>query len=81
MLGEHGILGALSLLCLMLIVLRAVLEARDPDARALALALVVWATLFLGIYATRLAAPAFVLGLAFVAPRSPSLSRKVSTLS
>lgn len=79
MLGEHGILGALSLFCLLVIVLRAVLQARDPDARALALALIVWSTLFLAIYATRLAAPAFVLGLAYVAPRSSSLPRKTAS--
>jgi O-antigen ligase len=68
MLGEHGIFGILSLVCLLGLGVRAVRQPRDLHGRAIAAALVVWAALFLAIYGTRVAAPAFVFGLAFAVP-------------
>ena len=65
MAGEHGIFGVLSIVCLLVLLVRAVRGAREPHARALAAAMVVWFTLFLAVYGTRVAAPALVLGLAF----------------
>ena len=65
MIGEHGLFGILSLVCLVLLGVKAVRGAKELEARAFAAALVVWAGLFLAIYGTRLAAPAFVFGLAF----------------
>ncbi|MDQ3296408.1 MAG: O-antigen ligase family protein [Myxococcota bacterium] len=65
MLGEHGLFGVLSLACLVLLGLRAAHGPKEVDARAHASAFVVWAALFLAIYGTRIAAPAFVFGLAF----------------
>ena len=70
MLGEHGLFGILSLLCFLALGLRAVATAKDPSARAVASAFVVWVALFFAIYGTRIAAPAFVFGLAF-AMRTP----------
>lgn len=68
MLAEHGLLGLLSLVCLIAICVRAVRRTRDVNARALSLAMVIWVALFLLVYSTRLATPAFVLGLAFATP-------------
>ncbi len=65
MLGEHGLFGILSLACLVVLGLRAARGPKEVDARAHASAFVVWAALFLAIYGTRIAAAAFVLGLAF----------------
>ena len=65
MLGEHGVFGILSLCCLVILGFRAIRDAREVTARALTSAMVVWAGLFLAIYGTRIAAVAFVFGLAF----------------
>lgn len=76
MLAEHGVLGALSLVCLGILGLRAIRGNRNASAQAIGSALVIWAALFLAIYSTRLAAPAFALGLAFAVPRPPAAARK-----
>jgi len=64
MVGEHGLFGLLSLVCLVLLGAKAIRGTKELDTRALASAMVVWSALFLAIYGTRLAAPAFVFGLA-----------------
>jgi O-antigen ligase len=69
MLGEHGILGVLSLICLLALAFGAIKAAPDLARRSTATALVVWALGFMGIYATRLAAPAFAIGFAYAAAR------------
>lgn len=78
MLGEHGILGLLSLGCLVYFAGRAIRMARTRRTRGLACAMVMWTGLFLGIYSTRLAAPALVLGIA-CALRSPPPERRASS--
>jgi len=64
MLAEHGILGAMSIVLLVMLFLRTILDARTLIARALAMALIVWTVLFLGVNGMRLALPAYTLGLA-----------------
>ena len=68
MLAEHGMLGLLSLACLIAMGVRAVKRTHDVNGRAMSLAMVIWVALFLLVYSTRLATPAFVLGLAFATP-------------
>lgn len=75
MLAEHGLLGLVSLVCLLIIYARAVLGARSVGSRAVAAALVTWTALFLAVYATRIAAPAFAIGLAFALPKPPAPRR------
>lgn len=64
MLAEHGILGAIALLLLIIMGVRAVVDARGVRMRAFVVALVIWVALFLLINAMRLAAPCVVFGLA-----------------
>lgn len=79
-LAEHGIFGVGSLVCFFALCARAVRKARDTRAKALAAAMVIWVVLFLLVYGTRLAAPAFVFGLAFARrPDDPSTSVAVAT--
>jgi O-antigen ligase len=78
MLAEHGIFGAFSILCLIGLGYRAVRQARDTSSRAVATAMVIWVSLFLLVYGTRLAAPALVFGLAFV--RKPQVSNEPAPL-
>ncbi|MBV8762205.1 MAG: O-antigen ligase family protein [Deltaproteobacteria bacterium] len=81
MLAEHGMLGLLSLGCLIALCVRAVRRTRDVTARALSLAMVVWFALFLLVYSTRLATPAFVLGMAFatsVPARAPPKKKAIA---
>jgi O-antigen ligase len=83
MLAEHGILGLLSIICFIALCIRAVRSAQSTEARAVSVALVVWAALFLSVYGTRIAAPSFAFGLAFArAPRPrapPALAMKQAT--
>jgi O-antigen ligase len=83
MLAEHGILGILSLVCLIALGIRAIKGARDPASRGHAAAMVTWVALFLLIYGTRIAAPALVFGLAFVqvGPVIASRRRRVTELA
>lgn len=76
MIGEHGILGLLSLLCLFALGGRALRQPQDLFGKAIASALVIWAALFLAVYGTRVVAPAFVFGLAFAIPSAASESKR-----
>lgn len=64
MLAEHGLLGAVAIIFLVVLGLRTLREARTVKSRAFVVALLAWASLFLVINAMRLVAPAFVAGLA-----------------
>jgi O-antigen ligase len=64
MLAEHGILGVLSFCFLLVLAIRTVANARTPASRALVAAMLTWFGLFLLVNAMRLAAPAFLFGLA-----------------
>lgn len=64
MLSEHGILGAISLVLLVMIFVRTVVQSRTVLARAFVTAFIVWTVLFLGVNGVRLALPAYTLGLA-----------------
>lgn len=65
LLGEHGLLGVLDLALLFVMFARALYQNSDSLSKSYAGAFVVWVSVFLLIYSTRLAAPAFVLGLAY----------------
>jgi O-antigen ligase len=65
LLAEHGALGLISALCLLLLGIGAVVRARGSADRALAVALVSWSCLTMLHAAMRIAAPAFAFGLAF----------------
>lgn len=71
MLGEHGVFGIMALGCLVILAIGAVRSVRDTSARGLAYAFIVWFALFLAVYGTRIAAPAFVFGLAFALRNLP----------
>jgi hypothetical protein len=43
--------------------------------RARVVSMLIWVALFMAIYSTRLAAPAFVMGLAFLRPPLPGVPR------
>jgi O-antigen ligase len=71
-LAEHGIFGILSLGCLVALGIRAMRRSKDLAVRAHAAAMLVWVGLFLAVYGTRIAAPAFVFGLASVSQQLAS---------
>jgi len=71
MLAEHGIFGLIAIGCLIVLGYRAIRDAREPHFKAAAAAMVIWVAIFLLIYGTRLAAPAFVFGLAFALRPAP----------
>jgi O-antigen ligase len=81
MLAEHGILGVMSLCALLLLAMRTLMNARSLHSRALVAAMLVWFGLFLLVNAMRLAAPAFLFGLACsiayssIGPRGPPLRK------
>ncbi len=64
LLAEHGLLGILAIVFLVLMGVRTFRSAYTLHARAFVVAMLVWFTLFLLVNAMRLAAPAFVFGLA-----------------
>ncbi len=64
LLAEHGLLGILAIVFLLILGVRTVRGAATLQARAFVVAMLVWFTLFLLVNAMRLAAPAFVFGLA-----------------
>ena len=64
MLAEHGLLGLVSLFALVLIAVRSVREPRTLTGKAISAAFVTYALLFMAVNGTRLAAPAFAMGLA-----------------
>lgn len=63
-LAEHGLLGAASILCLLLIGLKRYQSKLPPVRKAFVAALTVWTLLFMAHSATRLVAPSFTFGLA-----------------
>lgn len=65
MLAEHGLFGAFAIVCLLVLASRAFRRAKDPVNRANTVALILWFAASIGIYGTRIAAPAVVFGLAF----------------
>lgn len=75
MLAEHGALGGLAILLLIVLGVRTVRGARNLKARAIVVALVTWVTLFLAVHAMRLAAPAVLFGLACSIAYSSSARR------
>jgi O-Antigen ligase len=64
MLAEHGMLGAISLVLLVIVFVRTVMQSRTVLARAFVTAFIVWTVLFLGVNGVRLALPGYTLGLA-----------------
>jgi O-antigen ligase len=73
MLGEHGLLGALAFVALLVLAVRAIRShAHTLALRATSGALLTWVAVFLAIYGTRVMAPAFVFGLAFARKSKPN---------
>lgn len=64
LLGEHGTLGLIAFLLLMVSAFKSYHQAKDKQARAVVIALLSWAFLFMLGTAMRLVAPAYLLGLA-----------------
>ncbi len=64
LLAEHGFFGALALVVIVAIGLRAIRRQVSREGRAISAALLVYAALFMAVDATRLAAPSFAVGLA-----------------
>ena len=64
LLAEHGLLGIAAIVCLLEMGRRSLSVSQTPIERALAVALVVWAFVFMFHAGMRLAAPAFAIGLA-----------------
>ncbi len=64
MLAEHGLLGAVAILILVLLGVRTFLGAKTLGSRAYVIAMLIWFVGFLAINAMRLVAPCFLLGLA-----------------
>lgn len=66
LLAEHGLFGLLALVMLVLLSVLHFRRARTPEAQALVAATISWSFLFMAVSAMRLAAPAFMYGLAAV---------------
>jgi hypothetical protein len=64
MLAEHGVLGIASLVAMIVLVTQVLKQRRSPRETAVVAALLMWSFLFMLSYGMRLAAPAFVIGLA-----------------
>jgi len=64
LLSEHGIFGIGAFAMLAALTLRIWRSTRTLRSKAIVTALLVWVTLFFGIYAMRVVAPAFMFGLA-----------------
>ena len=77
-LAEHGVIGVLSLIILGVIVVKTLLTARTPRARALVAAFLVWFVLFMLIDALRMVAPAFACGIACSIAFTASKTRRRS---
>jgi hypothetical protein len=69
LLAEHGLFGLGALLLLGLMAARRVSQAKSPAARAMVFSMMGWSLLYMGHSAMRLAAPAFLFGLAWASPR------------
>jgi O-antigen ligase len=72
--AEHGVLGAIALLLLLVAALRSIRKAKSVKGKAIAVCLIGWSFLYMLNAAMRLSAPAFMFGLAFatVLPESTS---------
>jgi O-antigen ligase/polysaccharide polymerase Wzy-like membrane protein len=70
--AEHGILGVVALLLLLVVAAKNIRKANSVEGKAIAVCLIGWSFLFMLNAAMRLAAPAFAFGLAFatVVPES-----------
>jgi uncharacterized membrane protein YGL010W len=68
LLAEHGLFGLGALLLLALMTAQRFRQAQTPVSRAMVLSMMGWSLLFMAHSAMRLAAPAFLFGLAFVNP-------------
>jgi hypothetical protein len=68
LLAEHGLLGFVALLMLGLLSARRASQARSGAARAMVLSMIAWSLVYMTHSATRLAAPAFLFGLAWASP-------------
>lgn len=64
LLAEHGLLGALALVVLLIMAGTSFFRQRNTG-RAVAAGMLVWALLFMTVSATRLAGPSFLIGLSF----------------
>ena len=64
LLAEHGVFGLISLLVLLGMMVGAVLRARGPVEKAVAVGLVIWGVAFLASNEMRIVAPSFLMGLA-----------------
>lgn len=64
MLAEHGSLGAIALVMLLIMALKAARSNGSVEGMAVSISLIVWALTFMGINGMRIAAPALLFGLA-----------------
>lgn len=65
MLAEHGVFGLISLIILLIVLGQKILKKGEPVNKAIIVAFLTWGLLFMAHSATRLAAPSFLIGLAF----------------
>jgi O-antigen ligase len=66
MLSEHGFLGLIALILLLIMAFRAVQQASSPQAKGLALAFIIWAMLEMSHSAMRLAAISYIFSVPLV---------------
>ncbi|MEP6993952.1 MAG: O-antigen ligase family protein [Acidobacteriota bacterium] len=80
LLAEHGLFGLAAIVCLTILIRRALRRRGGTTARGLRGAMITWSTLFMLVDGMRLAAPAFVFGLSFVEilHRRSRLSRHIA---
>ena len=79
LLAEHGLFGLLAIVCLGILIRRAMRPRGPATARALRGAMLAWSTLFMLVDGMRLAAPALAFGLSFaeILSRRPGSRRRV----
>jgi len=68
--AEHGFLGFMSLICLLLSGIRTLIQTNGSKARATKASLMTWSMLYMLNAAMRLAAPSFLFGFAFASLES-----------
>jgi hypothetical protein len=82
LLAEHGILGFLAILLLLVMAKRSIGQGRTNGDKAFAASMIGWSLLYMGINAMRIVAPSFLFGLPFArieeeegsVPQSPERS-------
>ncbi len=84
MLAEHGLLGGLAVLVLAVMAWRGSFNSGPPYGSAVKLACLAWSLTYMLWYAMRLAAPAFMFGLAlcrmqFDEAEAPAVEREAET--